>query len=81
MTRAGPGDRLSLTTGFALLLHAVALFGIEFTLEDPLAAASDPAPAATAPDPVPQAAVACPLSSPSSSSPPAPAGDATSSRP
>ena len=39
MTRAGPGDRLSLTTGFALLLHAVALFGIEFTLEDPLAAA------------------------------------------
>jgi SulP family sulfate permease len=52
-----------------------------FAGEDPLAAASDPAPAATAPDPVPQAAVACPLSSPSSSSPPAPAGDATSSRP
>ena len=52
-----------------------------FAGEDQLAAASDPAPAATAPDPVPQAAVACPLSSPSSSSPPAPAGDATSSRP
>jgi len=39
MATAGPGDRLSLTTGFALLLHAVALFGIDFALEDPLAAA------------------------------------------
>lgn len=39
MATAGPGDRLSLTTGFALLLHAVALFGIDFALEDPLSAA------------------------------------------
>lgn len=35
----GPGDRLGLTTTFALALHALLLFGIDFRFEDPLGAA------------------------------------------
>lgn len=37
--RAGPGDRLGLTTTFALALHALVLFGLDFRFEDPLSAA------------------------------------------
>jgi protein TonB len=36
---AGPGDRLGLTTTFALALHALFLFGVDFRFEDPLRAA------------------------------------------
>ena len=36
---AGPGDRLGLTTTFALALHALVLFGLDFRFEDPLRAA------------------------------------------
>ncbi len=36
---AGPGDRLGLTTTFALALHALFLFGLDFRFDDPLRAA------------------------------------------